>query len=142
MKTEIIKNKRLVYFADEMLTMGSETIEDEFNTYVKSHLEAKGLEFTNVKCISVPPFGQMSYDILIFDWGGMSIGNDLLGSFCRQILKEAKDKPNTYYVMSSTFTKYAMEDAIDEFSGGNLHNIFLDIDKFAEFYKKYELNLK
>ncbi len=136
---ETIKNKKLVYFADEMLSMSSETIEDEFNTYIKSHLEAKGLEFTNVKCVTKPPFGRMSYDILIFDWGGMSLGNDMISSFCRQILREAQEKPNTYYVMSSTMTKYAMEDALTEFNGEKLHNIFLDIDKFADFYKQYEL---
>jgi hypothetical protein len=139
-KMEKIKNKKVVYFADPLLSIASETIEDEFNTYIKSHFEAKGIEFTNVTCIDTPPFGKLHYDILIFDWGGMSMGNSLLEHFCRQILKEAEDRPNTYYVMASTMTKYAMEDALDELDT-NLHNVFLDIDKFISFYKKIEMSV-
>jgi len=128
-------NKKVVYFADPMLSMGSDTIEDEFNTYVKSHFEAKGIELTNVKCMDTPPFGKLHYDILIFDWGGMSMGNSLLEDLCRIMLKEAEDKPNTYYVMASIFTSYAMEDALDELNT-KLHNVFLNIDEFINYYKK------
>ena len=135
---DIIKNKKVVYFADMMLGGGVSTLEEEFEKCVSPKLEEAGLKFENVKCMESPPFGQMSYDILFFDWGGMSIGNDMLGSFCRQICREAPDRPSTYYVMTSLFTREAMEDAMHDLP--KLPNVFLNVRKFASYYKQFELN--
>lgn len=132
MKTEI-KNKKVVYFADPILSSASNSIEEEFDDFVRAELEGSGLNFTNVQCVDVPPFGKMNYDILFFDYGGMSFGNNLIHSFCKQIIKEAEDYPNRMFVMVSCFTKYAMEDAMDEL--GERHNIFLSIDEFVEYFK-------
>ena len=138
MKTQIIKNKRVVYFADPMLSSASESIEEEYDFVARRKFINNGFDFENVICVDITPFGNVTYDILIFDWGGMSMGNSLLESYCKYILDEAEDNPNTYYVMASTFTKYAMEDAMYDLKN-ELHNVFLDVDSFIEFYKKIEL---
>lgn len=135
---ELIKNKKVVYFGDAMLTFDVESVDEEFEKTIEPEILENGLKFENVKCVDFPPFGE-NYDILFFDWGGMSIGNDMLGSFCRHITREAKDRPNTYYVMTSNFTKYAMEDALDRLGDDKPFNIFLTISQFAEFYKTHEL---
>jgi hypothetical protein len=133
----IIKNKKVVYFGDMMLTGDVDSIDEEFEKTIQPELLRNDLIFQNVTCVDYPPFGE-NYDILFFDWGGMSMGNDILGSFCREITQEAKNRPNTYYVMTSTFTKYAMEDAIDRLDDKPF-NIFLSISQFVEFYKTYEI---
>ena len=130
-----IKNKKVVYFADIMCSVKNPTIQEEWDNEVAKKLKEEGLIFENVKCMESPPFGE-GYDILFFDWGGMSIGNSMLGSFCRAITREAADKPNTYYVMVSNFTSRAMEDALETLDNvDKLPNIFLNVSLFAEFYK-------
>jgi hypothetical protein len=76
----------------------------------------------------------MSYDILFFDYGGMSIGNSLLESFSREFVNEAADNPNKYYVVVSTFTEYAVKDALESFNGETPHNVYLGIPDFVKNY--------
>lgn len=131
-----IKNKKVIYFADPMLSMFTESIEEECDISVKSELDSLDIEFDNIICTDMPPFNE-SYDILFFDYGGMSMGNDMLGSFCRKIIKDAELFPSRYYVMVSTFTAYAMKDAI-EYMGQTPKNIYLSVKQFAEEYKEIE----
>lgn len=140
---EVIKNKKVVYFADSMFTFDIDNIEDEWKALPEKQLEVEDIKFEKVHFFEVPPFGQTTYDILFFDYGGMSLGNDLLGSFCRHILREARDYPSRYYVMVSSFTQYAMKDVLSEFASESgirhLSNIYLSIQDFARAFKKYEL---
>lgn len=81
----------------------------------------------------------LQYDILFFDWGGMSIGNSILENGVREILKLAVDYPNKFFVMDSSFTAAAMEDAQRELEDEEKNipaNIFLDTCKFIDFYKE------
>ena len=137
-----IRNKKVLYFADPMFTMGVETIEQECEESVIEELYLHDLEFEKIECWEQPPFGQTNYDILFFDYGGMSMGNDMLGSLCRQILREAKDYPSRYYVMVSSFTMRAMKDEMKDYLGSSelrcLSNIYLSIKDFVEAFKKYE----
>lgn len=132
------KNKKVVYFADPLLTMRFDTQEEECKESIEEPLYTLGVKFHRIECISSPPFGRMDYDILFFDYGGMSLGNDLIRSFCRQIISEAKDYPNRYYVMVSTFTKYAMEDAQKIYGTGEEPNIFLNLEDFAQTFLIHE----
>ena len=128
-----IKNKKVVYFADPM---GGDLEEEAEITIVKP-LIRKGILFDKIRCFDTPPFRKL-YDILFFDWGGMSFGNSLMESFCEEIIEQAKDYPNRMYVMVSMMTKEAMKDALRTFGKeAALHNIFLDLDAFAKYYKKF-----
>lgn len=131
-----IENKKIIYFADPMLGAGSEKIEDEFK-WIALALNNRDIEIETdkVKCTHIPPF-EDQFDILFFDWGGMSFGNDMLGSFCRQILRQAEDRPNTLYVIVSRMSEHAMEDA-KETLGKAPENIFMNLDEFAEYLNKY-----
>ena len=133
---ETIKNKKVIYFADPF-----DPPEEEVESMIIHPLERNGIKFHKIICTDIPPWEE-NYDILFFDWGGMSLGNSMLEHFCKYIIEFAKDYPNRYYIMSSMFTKNAMKDALEYLGDdANLHNIFLDIDSFCEFYKKYELNI-
>lgn len=65
----------------------------------------------------------------------MSIGNSLMESLCREIVKDADMFPNRTYIVVSTFTSYAMKDAKEDF-GKDLPNVFLSIGDFVTFYKR------
>ncbi len=133
MDVQIIRNKKAVYFADPILNSFSESIQDECDQFVIQPLMNAGICFEDIRCTDTPPFGKMSYDILFFDWGGMSVGNSLLEHFCRYIVKEADDYPSKCYVVVSMFSEYAMRDALDEF--GEKENIFLTMDDFIKHFK-------
>lgn len=138
MEVKVIEKLRAVYFADCMFSGEITSIEQEWKEQVAPMLKKEGIEFKKVTCSEAPPFDKLPYEVLFFDWGGMSMGNGLLGSFCRQITREAADKPNTFYVMTSSFTQWAMEDALDRLdSETKLHNVFLNIPDFATFYLDY-----
>lgn len=139
--TEI--NKRIVYFADPMLSIVSDTIEDEFESMVAMPLRTEGLSFKEgtVKYTDTPPFDDR-WDIFFFDYGGMMLGNSLMEHFCRQIINQAPERSNTLYVMVSLFTKQAMNEAFIAFGEDDKpFNILLSIKEFAEYYKKYELGV-
>jgi len=124
-------NKKVIYFADPMGDLDYEV------RTIKRKLIQKGILFNKIKTMDTPPFGETAYDILFFDWGGMMMGNSLMESFCREIIKAAKDYPSKMFIMVSTFTKQAMREALEEFSAEEkLFNIYLDIDKFAEDFNK------
>ena len=114
------------YFCDAAWSYHFDSIEEEFETVVARKCREADIEFRKVTCVDLPPFDE-SYSILFFDWGGMMMGNDLLGSFCREILRQSEDRPNTDYVMTSSFTQQAMEDAKETF-GKDTPNIFLSVD--------------
>ena len=127
---QVIKNLSVVYFADMMLTYNCDSIEEEFEEAVAKPLKRLGLKFDRVTCVDIPPFNKINYDILFFDYGGMSIGNSLLESFCKQIIKDANDNPSKYYVMVSSLTQWAMKEALKEF--GECFNVYLTIDDFVK----------
>lgn len=129
----VIRNKKVVYFADPILSCGCETIEDECDEAIIFPLKNAGIEFEKIHCVDSPPFGKMLYDILFFDFGGMSMGNSLMESYCRHIINEAEDFPNRAYVMVSSFTEYAMNEAMDYF--GRRDNIFLKLSDFLKHIK-------
>ena len=133
MKIEIVRP--VVYFHDPFVISTCETGEDEFKQYVQPLFKAVGISFKHIECSDTPPFDK-PFEILLFDWGGMSVGNDLLSGFCRQILHEAAEKTDRYFIVVSSFSKEAMKDALAEF--GNLpSNVFLDAGSFAQYLKKH-----
>ena len=106
---------------------------------VMNPLIAEEIFFKNsIECREFPNCLEENFDVLFFDWGGMSLGNSLMEHFCRYIYKHAEDNPNRFYVMVSAFTTEAMEDAIKELGDNKPFNIFLCIDDFSLWLKKYE----
>ena len=74
------------------------------------------------------------FDILFFDYGGVSTGNSLLESLCSNIFKHAKDYPNRDFIMQSMFTREAMSDVLRE-NDEYPPNIFFDIDTWYQYRK-------
>jgi len=128
-----MKKPKVIYFADPM-----GDLQDEVDDILLSVENKTGLEIEFALITDEPPF-KKSFDILFFDWGGMSVGNDTLGMFCREIIKIAEDKPGKIFIMTSSFTKRAMEDALD-FLGNDRErpsNIYLGIESAKNAIKSF-----
>lgn len=126
MKREIVKFDKAIYFHDY-----TDTVKLELNRIKASCEEAK-IYIKKLKNFDTPQcMFDEQYDILFFDWGGMSMGNSLLESFCKEIYKLAEDNPSRWYIMVSYFTKEAMEEAIREFGNNKPFNIFMSIEDFG-----------
>lgn len=77
-----------------------------------------------------PNFERQYFDVLFFDWGGASLGNSLLESFCNRILSHAVEHPSKEYVITSKFTGFAMNDALLEFGEAKPANLHLSVTTF------------
>lgn len=133
----------MVYWADQ--PADGSTVEDEYYKKIKVVHENAGLRINNVECVILPPLvgskHERYYNLLLFDWGGMSLGNSCLQHFSRQIVKESEDYPNRCDVMVSAFTADAMKDVIAEIPN-ELHNVFLTFESFVEYLGNVEKNKK
>lgn len=80
------------------------------------------------------PFGKRrDYDVLYFDYGGLgSMCTSLLNSMVREFVKDVINNPSRYYVLNSTYCKYAVQDVIDEFEESP-SNLFLSTEDFVEY---------
>ncbi|KKK92677.1 hypothetical protein LCGC14_2700530 [marine sediment metagenome] len=112
---------RAIYFCD-----ADDDMQQECESIQRYLAKVVGLDIP-VELWERPPWRER-FDILFFDWGGMSIGNSLLESFCGQIIENAEDNPGRIYIMTSQFTSYAMKEAINELSN-RPNNIYLSIEK-------------
>jgi hypothetical protein len=121
-------NDLVLYFHDYMTN--EEETQEEVRRFQRDFF-TNGIQIDNIETTDNPPFnGNKSYDILLFDWGGASIGNSNMRHFCRYILDEAIEKPSRIYIMVSSFTADAMKEALDDFKQANGElpaNVFLNI---------------
>lgn len=124
------RNKKVIFFCD---MMGD--IEEDLKYQVEYPLLSEGIEFDKIETTTTPPFDSY-FDVLFFDWGGMSLGNSMLEHFCKHIMKMAHEQPSRYFVMVSTFTSAAMKEALDYMdSDEKLPNIYLTVKDFAKDFK-------
>lgn len=142
-KVRQIQKDRVLYFADPMLTYGCDSLKEEFETLINTHLLANGIIFDRVRHTSDVPFSTASaenqpkdFDILFFDWGGAGLlGNGILHNYCRQILNDAQDHPSIIYVVTSAFTSMVVKEIMASFMGDVPANIFLSLKDFITYYK-------
>jgi len=109
-----IKTKTVV-FCDEG--------QEDWDNYFKREFDRAEIEFEDLQVFDSPDAFEQSYGILMFDWGGMSMGNSLLDHFTRRIYSLAEENPSKDFILLSRFTERAYEDMI---AGGHckLFNIY------------------
>jgi hypothetical protein len=126
-----------VYFHD---FVDEKTLKNDLKNQVVGPCEENEIFFEKeIDCCDTPQCLNSEFEVLFFDWGGMSFGNSLLDDFCRQIHNIAADQPDRFYVMVSLFTREAMNEAIKEFGNNKPYNLFLSINDFGSWLKKYEM---
>lgn len=106
---------KAIYFGDP----GGD-IEEERDD-IKKKLSLAGIDM-KIQATDEPPWDDR-FDVLFFDWGGLSIGNSMMEHFCRWILDDAENNPGRVYVMVSEFTRRAMEEAQEDLvdAPGNIY---------------------
>jgi hypothetical protein len=125
-----------VYFHD---FVDNKNLKEDLKHQVILPCEKNEIFFENgIECYDEPQCLDGEFDVLFFDWGGMSLGNSLLESFCREIYNQAENQQNRFFVMVSSFTEEAMKDAVEEFGKERPFNLFLSVDDFGSWLKKYE----
>lgn len=118
--------KKFLYYCDPM---GDEQEEMKHIIIEIENLSGKTISIQYEEQLPL----EKSFDVLFFDWGGMSIGNSMLEHFCDYILKDAQEHPSRFYVMTSTFTTSAMRDAISEFGNDKPANILLTVKELIPY---------
>ena len=122
---------KCIYFAD---LMGD--IQQEKRQILRELKHDYGIEL-EITATDRPPF-ERKFDVLFFDWGGMSMGNSMLHSFCEEIVKHAENHPSSLYIMTSSFTEEAMKDMIDDLpKEGKPANVFLCIKDAVPLLKAW-----
>ena len=129
---------KVIYFADPMFCLDIQTVEEEYTQMIAPELANFDIEFLNIKSTTDSMVLDEFCDVFFFDYGGMSLGNSLLESFTRYVLRFALDFPNRYYVMVSRFTELAMKEALEDFGKDKPYNIFLTIESFCKVFKQLE----
>ena len=124
-----------IYWHDTVDTKEDE--QADFEIQVKDPCEENKIYFKSMKYTDVPPFKE-DFDVLFFDWGGMSLGNSMMDHFCRYILEHAEDHPNRFYVMVSSFTKEAMADAVETLGKDKPFNVMLSVDELGAWLIRNE----
>ena len=144
-----MKNKNVKVYKSDVLAIFdkgifwhdyTDDIEGEFNIAVKYPIVKQRIAF---KILIDSEFPQLkeSFDVLFFDWGGMSLGNSMLESFCDNIIEDAQNHTSRYYVMVSMMTSDAMRDALEHLKQTKQKlpfNVFLSIGEFASFIKQHK----
>lgn len=123
---------KAIYFCD---CMGDQEYELQLIT---DQLREAGITIP-VTSTDIPPGEDEHFDIMFFDWGGMSMGNSMLEHFCEHWIEDARNKPDRIFIMTSIFTQYAMEDLrgysqreIEEFP----KNIFMNLESSIPYLKE------
>jgi hypothetical protein len=109
-----IKSK-VVVFCDEG--------QNDWDNYFKREFDHAEIEFENLQVFDSPDAFEQSFEILMYDWGGMSFGNSMLDHFTRRIYELAEENPSKDFILLSRFTERAYEDML---AGGHekLFNIY------------------
>ena len=127
----------VLYFHDFMTT--EEETAEEIRAFQRKFYN-NGIEILEIQEIDEPPFRyHRSYDILLFDWGGASLGNSCMRHYCEYILEEALEKPSRIYIMVSSFTREAMREASESFKQANGEvpaNVFMTIEEACKLLKE------
>lgn len=103
--------------------------------HIKWLLDEEGIVIKNLKMDYHPPKHGEFYDVLFFDYGGISMGASGLVEWAINELSDlAENNPSKYYVLTSRFTV----DAAEEFDLNYevKENIFSSVNDFIEEIKK------
>jgi len=125
---------RYLYFADPMDDIKAE------GRIISRRLHCILGKDIKLKTTDLLPFDRTDFDVLFFDWGGMSIGNSMSESFCREIIEHAREHPSKLYIMNSDFSRRAMVEVQSELKLEHeiFNNIFNDIDDASELLKEWD----
>jgi hypothetical protein len=106
---------KVVVFCDEGI--------EEWETYYERDFTDAGISFANLEVFEDASAFKQSFQILMFDWGGMSMGNSIIDSLIRELYRMAEESPSKDFVLLSRFTHEAYQD-MNKDKNPDLFNIY------------------
>jgi len=134
LKRAVVKNAHKIKTAIVVDYMGSDFGNRTPEMEIKDHIERFSEFAEPVKLDVYTPHttypGELKpgTDLVLFDFGGVMYGNDLMANNSRHLLQWAADNPNSLVVIVSVFTyeNCLKFEAMDLGLLGQLHNIVVD----------------
>jgi hypothetical protein len=129
---------KITYLCDSACFGEDETAEEEAHGLAMEFWSYFGVK--PVITIANTPEGVLdrssSYDILAFDFGGVSTTGapGLMNSLLRDLLKQAENKPSRLFVMVSKVTAWAMEDILQDVPSPPA-NLFLSMENAIPYLR-------
>jgi hypothetical protein len=130
---------KYLYFADDSGVVAKEARNIQDILQMELHKKIK------MKWTVCPDFdGDNTFDVLFFDWGGMSLGNSMLQHFSSRIINHAREHPDRLYVMTSKMTAYAMKEMQSEMAleHEEFKNVFLSVESALPLICEWEKEKK
>lgn len=121
----------MIYFTPKIVAFCDEGQYDWDNIFNPQFLK-KEIHLLNVRVFGTGRAFNESFDVFMFDWGGMSPGNDMMEHFIRKIYSLADNHPSKDFVLLSRMTKEAYVDFLSYGDIASLPNIYT----FDEFTNK------
>ena len=88
--------------------------EKEFNELLLVYEQDYDLKLDAKRADVFDPAEADRAEMILFDWGGMSLGNDLLGHQVRALLPWAEDHPSALVIIRSMLSWQYLQDEIEE----------------------------
>jgi len=102
------------------------TQDDEFERSVQNYEEDHDLKLDATLANVFDPAEAERAGMIIFDWGGMSLGNDLRGHQIRALTRWAEDHPSALVIIRSILSWNELQDQIRDEQLPALPNIIHD----------------
>ncbi len=99
---------------------------DEFGQIVQLYKEDHGLQLDATLRDTFDPADAERADMIVFDWGAMSLGNDLLGHQIRTLTRWAEDHPTTLVIIRSMLSWNELQKEIEDEQLPALPNMICD----------------
>ena len=100
--------------------------EDEFEQTVRTYEEEHGLKLDATLASVFDPAEAERAEMIVFDWGGMNLGNDLLGHQIRGLTRWAEDHPSALVIIRSMLSWNELQDEIRDEQLPALPNVIQD----------------
>ena len=88
------------------------TQEDEFKQIIGTYEEDHGLKLDATQARVFDPTEAERAEMIVFDWGGMSLGNDLLEHQIRGLTRWAENHPSALVIIRSMLSWNELQDEI------------------------------
>jgi len=119
----------------------NEHMRDNLESIINDELKVNKIGY-KIKILLTLEFPKESFDILFFDYGGLSVYNNTeFRDGCKNLLKHAEDHPSKFYVLWSSVTQWAIEDMLEWTGKDKPANLLYELEELYP-YLIHEWNLK
>ena len=105
---------------------GGRSVEEEFSDIVRIYEEDFHLKLNATLSHAFNPATADRSELVIFDWGGMNYGNDLLAHQMRALIRWTEDHPSTLVIIRSMLSWTYLQGEVEASELPRLPNVIED----------------